>query len=95
MDSTEEDAVTPQSRLFPNKERSSIRPQGCSSLLHGIDDQAAFDMLRSQHTNIKLRTLAKRMVFDYRALSNAHVMKARAVYENTGNSSRADHVRPI
>ena len=52
-------------------------------LLQGVDDEAAFDMLRarSQHTNIKLRTLAEQLVSDYRALGNGEALPPRSVYD--------------
>jgi hypothetical protein len=59
--------------------------KGMLILLYGVDDQAAFNILRrqSQHTNVKLRALAGQLVFDYRALSNGEVLKPRSVYEKT------------
>ena len=59
--------------------------KGMLVLLYGVDDESAFDMLRrrSQSTNVKLRTLAEQLVFDYRALSNGEALPSRLVYEKT------------
>lgn len=59
--------------------------KGMLILLHGVDDESAFDMLRlrSQNTNIKLRALAQQLVSDYRALSHGEALPSRSVYDNT------------
>jgi hypothetical protein len=59
--------------------------KGMLILLHGVDDESAFDMLRrrSQSTNVKLRALAGQLVSDYRALSNGEALPPRWVYEKT------------
>jgi septum formation inhibitor-activating ATPase MinD len=56
---------------------------GMLILLYGMDDETAFDMLRvrSQDTNIKLRTLAKQLVADFRALSNGEALPPRSMYD--------------
>jgi ANTAR domain-containing protein len=50
--------------------------KGMLTLLYGVDDEAAFDMLRarSQNTNITVRTLAEQLVADYRALVNEEAL---------------------
>ena len=59
--------------------------KGMLILLYGVDDEAAFDILRrhSQNTNIKLRALAEQLVSDYRALSNGEALPSRVVYDET------------
>ena len=49
---------------------------GMLTLLYGVDDEAAFDMLRirSQNTNITVRMLAEHLVADYRALVNEEAL---------------------
>jgi hypothetical protein len=61
------------------------QPKGMLILLYGVDEEAAFDMLRrpSQTTNVKLRALDEQLVLDYRALSNGEAFPARRVYEKT------------
>lgn len=68
-------------------ERRAVIDQakGMLILLYGVDEETAFDMLRvrSQTTNVKLRTLAEQLVSEYRALSNGEALSPRSVYEHT------------
>jgi ANTAR domain len=52
------------------------------SLLYGVDDMTAFELLRtrSQESNVKLRALAAQLVLDFRGLSSEE-LPARAVYD--------------
>jgi len=56
--------------------------KGMLSLLYGVDDLAAFEMLRvrSQESNVKLRALAAQLVADFRALNDEN-LPARTVYD--------------
>ena len=56
--------------------------KGMLSLLYGVDELAAFEMLRrsSQESNVKLRSLAAQLVADFRALSDEE-LPARASYD--------------
>jgi ANTAR domain len=58
------------------EQRAVIDAKGMLTLLYGVDDQAAFDMLRarSQNTNITVRTLAEQLLADYRALVNEEAL---------------------
>ena len=58
---------------------------GMLILLHGVDDESAFDMLRLrfQKTNVKLRALAQQLMSDYRALSSGEALPSRSVYDET------------
>jgi hypothetical protein len=52
------------------------------ALVYGLDEDAAFELLKwlSQRSNVKLRTLAERLVSQYRALSSP-VLPERNVYD--------------
>jgi len=56
--------------------------KGMLSLLYGVDDMTAFELLRtrSQESNVKLRALAAQLVLDFRGLSSEE-LPARAVYD--------------
>ena len=58
--------------------------KGMLILLYGVDDEAAFNILRrrSQTTKIKLRALAEQLVSDYRHC-NGEALQPRSVYEGT------------
>ena len=72
-------------------EAKSSRPQRVSSrgsatryamlsLLYGVDELAAFEMLRrsSQESNVKLRSLAAQLVADFRALATKSFQPGRS-----------------
>ena len=54
--------------------------KGMLILLYGVDDEAAFNILRrrSQTTKIKLRALAEQLVSDYRHSTEKHCNPARS-----------------
>jgi PAS domain S-box-containing protein len=56
--------------------------KGMLSLLYGVDDMTAFELLRSrsQGSNVKVRTLAAQLVSDFRGLSSED-LPARTVYD--------------
>jgi len=53
------------------------------AIVYGLEDDAAFELLKwlSQRSNTKLRTLAERLVAQFRELS-APVLPERSVYGN-------------
>jgi 3-methyladenine DNA glycosylase AlkC len=85
LDRTPEEVLSAAVAAIAERRAVIEQAKGMLILLYGVDEEAAFDMLRarSQHANIKLRALAERLVFDYRALSNGEVLKPRSVYEKT------------
>ena len=58
--------------------------KGMLRLIYGIDDAAAFDLLkwRSQETNVKLRLLAEQIAADFVGLNRDGTMPPRSVYDN-------------
>lgn len=58
--------------------------KGMIALVYGLEDAAAFELLKwlSQRSNMKIRTLAERLVAQFRALSGP-VLPERSVYDNT------------
>jgi ANTAR domain len=79
------DQITAAVAEFAESRAVIEQAKGMLILLHGVDDESAFDMLRlrSQNTNVKLRALAQQLVSDYRALSNGEALPSRSVYDNT------------
>ena len=57
--------------------------KGMLAVVYGLDDDAAFEILkwRSQQSNMKLRTVAERLVSTFRAMSGP-VLPERSVYDN-------------
>ena len=58
--------------------------KGMLMLLYGIDEVAAFELLRwrSQNANTKLRSLAVQLVSEFRAIGDEGLLSVRAVYDN-------------
>jgi hypothetical protein len=58
--------------------------KGMLSVVYGLDDFAAFDVLRwrSQTTNTKLRALAAQLIADFRAAHRSSSPPPRAVYDD-------------
>ena len=59
------------------------RTKGMLMLIYGMDDSAAFEMLkwRSQETNTKLRLLARQIATEFVALSHSETLPARSAYD--------------
>jgi len=57
--------------------------KGMLAVVYGLDADAAFEILkwRSQQSNMKLRTVAERLVSTFRAMSGP-VLPERSVYDN-------------
>jgi hypothetical protein len=57
--------------------------KGMLSVIYGLDDRAAFDVLRwrSQTTNTKLRALAGQLIADFRAAHRSPNPPPRAIYD--------------
>jgi PAS domain S-box-containing protein len=57
--------------------------KGMLAVVYGLDDDAAFEILkwRSQQSNVKVRTIAERLVSTFRAMSGP-VLPERSVYDH-------------
>ena len=57
--------------------------KGMLMLIYGIDAPRAFDFLRwlSQHTNVKLRRVAKQITVDFAALTDGDTLPSRTRYD--------------
>jgi PAS domain S-box-containing protein len=78
----EEDRITAAIAEISDNRAAIEQAKGMLSLLYGVDQLAAFEMLRqrSQESNVKLRSLAAQLVADFRALSDEE-LPARANYD--------------
>lgn len=58
--------------------------KGMLMLVYRVDAEAAFDLLRwrSQETNVKLRTLAERLLADFAALTYEETLPPRATFDH-------------
>jgi hypothetical protein len=61
----------------------AVIEQGILMMVHRIDADAAFDLLkwRSQEANIKLRALAEQLLSDFRALHYEDTLPARSMFD--------------
>jgi hypothetical protein len=77
-----EDRVTAGAADVADRRAIIEQAKGMLALVYGLDEDAAFELLKwlSQRSNVKLRTLAERLVSQYRALSSP-VLPERNVYD--------------
>lgn len=83
-DETVQELLSEQVRAVAERRSAIDQAKGMLMMVYGINDEAAFDLLRwrSQQTNIKLRALAGQVVADFTGVPHNGQMPARAVYDN-------------
>jgi hypothetical protein len=78
-----QDQVTAAVAVIAESRADIERTKGMLMLIYGMDDSAAFEMLkwRSQETNTKLRLLARQIATEFVALSHSERLPARSAYD--------------
>ena len=94
----EQERITDEVAAVAHRRAIIDQAKGMLMMLHGIDADAAFELLRwqSQETNVKLNAIALQMIADFRELSSSLPEPVKLTYDNafmTAHTRVPQHLR--